>query len=504
MRTLKNMATAIIAIVFAIVLPSSKVDGQNATTDTISTTLTAGKIDGFRWSENYHGRTQVAKIPGELQISLDVSFASPITLRYDTINGGSNGTITDSLTSPFITGPKTVWVRRVWRDSTGLRYSNVVMITTLVNPKPPVINFITVPNQISANTVLSGLSITTNTKTYYRAFISTDSITWIGVGDVDTIYAINGIQTFTKVDSLKGDYSNWYVRYCAWNSAGADSTIFALVSNLPNEKIWVELDSARQIGTTSDFKLYGRAITYGSTGTIKPIYNIGDSGTVVLPAYNGVQYWTATKTNATKGVLYTITAIAKNSAGSSVSTNLVQITIPIDLSVTGFSATPSTMSAQVKFKPEVPVGKVANFSVDIAKDSSFVNVAQSKAFSGMTSSSQIQSAIFTLDTGVYYARVQGYISATGQSVKEVISFTIKANVTGIEEESKKFLVIYPNPANDILNVPSFDTYIITNIQGQILKTITTDNDLIINVSDLTRGYYIIKNEKGQFKKFLKN
>lgn len=504
MSTLKNMAIAIIAIVFAIVLPSSKVDGQNlTTTDTISTTFTAGKIDGFRWSENYHGRTQLAKIPGELQISLDVSFLSPITLRYDTINGGSNGTITDSLTSPFLApGPKQGWVRRVWRDSTGAKYSKVVAFTTLVNPLVPVINFITVANQINANTVLSGLSIKTNTKTYYKAFISVDSIVWIGVGNVDTIYA-NGMQTFMIVDSLKGPYNNWYIRYCAWNEAGADSTNITQILSYPSPAPFIEVDSANEVGNSDSIDVFMRCVTYNSTTNIKVVFDIGDTLFATLAAHNGVQSLKVTKANAVRGKTYTVFAIAKNATGMGLSSKLVQITLPIDLAVTGFSATPSTMSAQIKFKPEVPVGKVANFSVDIAKDSSFVNVVQSKAFSGMNSSSQIQSTIFSLDTGVYYARVQGYITpANGQYVKQVVSFTVKATpTTGISEIDLREIVVYPNPATNVLNVPSlFGPYEVLNSLGQIIKTISTDSQ--IDVSEFPSGIYFIRSEKVT-KKFLK-
>jgi lysozyme len=83
-------------------------------------------------------------------------------------------------------------------------------------------------------------------------------------------------------------------------------------------------------------------------------------------------------------------------------------------------------------------------------------------------------------------------------------------VTAIEQNNfNDVLLIYPNPAQDELTIvtPQKSTLEILNIEGQIIKTInSTEKQTIIDLSDLSRGVYIIKakTEKGiAVKKFIK-
>jgi hypothetical protein len=483
---------AIIAIVFAIVFPS-QVAAQ--ATDTI---IAKGKIDGYTLVQKTTAGT--SKIYRVRLVAFDTSFTVPISIRYDTLNIGETKITYDTVASGTLyQGPKDVCFQTILSDTLGGKKIFTAKIRTL--PIPPSINFVLAPIQVTTNKMVCTVNVNSRDTATVQAYYSPDGKKFFPVGLSKKINPGNVIFT----DSFPNfNFTGDTIQYYAQNLGGGDSTIKTGVTNYVPNTPWVEVDSVIQISGTNEFKVYGRCITYNLATIIKVVLGIGDTLTIGLPPHGSLQNWDATKTGASKGIPYSITAIAENSAGKGVSTNSVIITLPIDLSVSSFSATPSTMSAQIKFKPEVPVGKVANFTVDIAKDSTFTNtVVVSKAFTGMTSSSQIQSAIFSLDSGVYYARVQGYISSTGQTVREVISFTIKSSQSTGDDEitAKKMIRVYPNPCENEINVPSFDPYVISNMMGQILKT--GSNQSVIDVSELPTGIYIFKTETG-FAKFQKN
>jgi hypothetical protein len=69
------------------------------------------------------------------------------------------------------------------------------------------------------------------------------------------------------------------------------------------------------------------------------------------------------------------------------------------------------------------------------------------------------------------------------------------------------IVVYPNPATDIINIKGLESYkrvIITSLPGNIVKDITTSNNVIaLNISDLKTGIYlmVLYNQNGTiFKK----
>jgi hypothetical protein len=64
----------------------------------------------------------------------------------------------------------------------------------------------------------------------------------------------------------------------------------------------------------------------------------------------------------------------------------------------------------------------------------------------------------------------------------------------IEVENEKIISIYPNPANDKLSINSkktFDHIEILTAQGQILKSLTINNNTI-DVSGLSKGLYLLR------------
>lgn len=66
----------------------------------------------------------------------------------------------------------------------------------------------------------------------------------------------------------------------------------------------------------------------------------------------------------------------------------------------------------------------------------------------------------------------------------------------IEELNSQNINLYPNPANDILNITSSETISeieIVNVMGQVVKRIEVNADNVAcNVKDLTRGVYVVR------------
>jgi hypothetical protein len=83
-----------------------------------------------------------------------------------------------------------------------------------------------------------------------------------------------------------------------------------------------------------------------------------------------------------------------------------------------------------------------------------------------------------------------------------------SSFTNIEEIENENIRIYPNPANDKINIElkneTKGNVVITNQLGQVVKEMNIDGkELTIDVEDLTSGIYFI-NVSNQRMKFLKN
>ncbi|MBQ1652214.1 MAG: T9SS type A sorting domain-containing protein, partial [Bacteroidales bacterium] len=67
---------------------------------------------------------------------------------------------------------------------------------------------------------------------------------------------------------------------------------------------------------------------------------------------------------------------------------------------------------------------------------------------------------------------------------------------GIDESIATEIAIFPNPANDILNITSSETISeieIVNVMGQVVKRIEVNSDNVVcNVEDLKAGVYVVR------------
>lgn len=96
-----------------------------------------------------------------------------------------------------------------------------------------------------------------------------------------------------------------------------------------------------------------------------------------------------------------------------------------------------------------------------------------------------------------------------------VSLTPAVTTVNIEEQKLYSMInVYPNPANDIINIRSNkmrknDLIRIYNITGQVslLRNVDTDGNISININELSKGVYILSltiNDNQVFKKFIKD
>lgn len=76
---------------------------------------------------------------------------------------------------------------------------------------------------------------------------------------------------------------------------------------------------------------------------------------------------------------------------------------------------------------------------------------------------------------------------------DCVTITV-ANTSAIAENEATSVNIFPNPATNVLNVQSqgFQTAEIVNLLGQIIYSANAENEMQINVKDLTNGVYFVR------------
>ncbi|MFN6076466.1 MAG: CotH kinase family protein [Fluviicola sp.] len=75
------------------------------------------------------------------------------------------------------------------------------------------------------------------------------------------------------------------------------------------------------------------------------------------------------------------------------------------------------------------------------------------------------------------------------------------NETGIEDLEKHLFTVFPNPTNTIVELSKYGNYSLYSLNGLKLKSIENANQ--IDLSELTTGIYLIKNERGAVQRIVK-
>ncbi|MBQ6082838.1 MAG: T9SS type A sorting domain-containing protein [Bacteroidales bacterium] len=135
-------------------------------------------------------------------------------------------------------------------------------------------------------------------------------------------------------------------------------------------------------------------------------------------------------------------------------------------------------------------------------------MAQDVNFTIMKTDGTTATHTMSSDAKIYYSDTQLFLKSNGETVSYDLSslrkayFSINDNTNEIENQQ---LAIYPNPANDVLNINNLSEnqlVIIYSINGEIIKEINVLGNAQINIGDLNPGMYII-NVGDMFTKFVK-
>lgn len=185
--------------------------------------------------------------------------------------------------------------------------------------------------------------------------------------------------------------------------------------------------------------------------------------------------------------------------------------------ITSFSNTsvaPSTYIMDVT-QPQINYGWVKNGT---ATNYNFVLVNNGNQVLQLTNFSLSNTAILSFTNGNPNANLNpgealnigiDLTTLTLGGVNELLTFTTNipgmtadtipivawSSVTGLNEASPKTILLYPNPATDHLIISNLaeQQVVITNTLGQefLLPSTTSNNELYVNISKLTKGIYFI-------------
>lgn len=155
----------------------------------------------------------------------------------------------------------------------------------------------------------------------------------------------------------------------------------------------------------------------------------------------------------------------------------------------------------------VTVGYKYNFTTG---EVTFIAPDVNASIPGAAASSNIGLVLFGADSGSSQAATN-----TASSTGKFDTISVKATGTaGVEDNLISSLSVYPNPANDVVNVTNAENILVngitvTDLNGRTVKTAKFEGvaNAQINVSDLASGIYMmtVSSDKGSMtKKIVKN
>ena len=107
------------------------------------------------------------------------------------------------------------------------------------------------------------------------------------------------------------------------------------------------------------------------------------------------------------------------------------------------------------------------------------------------------------------SRTFSIVKKSGEIIEGVKKATVTeddANAISSATGGKTQISLYPNPVSSTLSVSgSGDNVYIYSTDGQLLKSATKhgNNEITVNVSDLAKGYYLLRTDKTTVKFFKK-
>ncbi len=488
MKKLIILATAIAFLVL---------DAKANTTDSIKLNQpTIGIDDGFILEyflkTNTSGKVRLFVSPID-----SVSGFNPIkdwSKNKDTVGK----TFTETITSGLPKSPVKIWLKLQWiPDSGSILETKIGYVKIEPKAIKPQIYFANSPYNLNGK-IIANLIYVSNRDGQIDAFTvfnSTDTNSAISRKNWK-ISGSTGNQTLVD-NSYGASTTDVWVSYSIKNTAGEEKTNWYFVpAYIAPQKPGIWIDTIKQI---SDKDLY-----------LSGIVNIGGLNTDIWLTYSGIKtsiikktesgQWKHTIKDLPQGN-QEIKAFALNSEGLD-STIVYQFKMvasikpsylgEIDFIING-------LDVNIKTNYEIPSGKSGTISIEYDTDSSF-SIPKDWITLTDISGQGLASGNFTLNNkGLFYARIIYFGNDTIVTRKQ--AFTVWT--LGVDDLKKSTISIYPNPCQNVLNVPSAintDPIVIYDTSG---KVVITDTGSSIDVSFLTLGVYSIQTKTG-ITRFIKN
>ena len=175
------------------------------------------------------------------------------------------------------------------------------------------------------------------------------------------------------------------------------------------------------------------------------------------------------------------------------------------------SCTVNATDSNKDYCPDTPAAKYENYDCNQVYNSCSVAAGNDMTENYMDYTNDVCMNTFTLDQKT---RILAVLQNSPRRSTLGSSLACQAVLGTSTFDALEIVSIYPNPANDVLNISLGDisdlpeAYSIYNNLGQLIaqKTISSNSDLSINTADLSSGIYFIRIEKesaGKTLKFLK-
>jgi hypothetical protein len=244
----------------------------------------------------------------------------------------------------------------------------------------------------------------------------------------------------------------------------------------------IDIDLGFNDGFTDTIDFTVSDLPSGTTGSISPS-SLSAEGTVTLTV-DGIgslsvgdyqMKVTATGSTETTNVYVILRIISTN-------VPIIGLTYPADGAI--------DLPQVIDFEWELGDQIVDNYDFELARDEMFTNIEFSENV-------QLPHVLILGVTqgATYWWRVKPNYSCAEGVFSDVWSFTVEGTL-GTDETTIEGLVVYPNPARDVLNIiaqTEISSVEVINVMGQVLLTETSvASDVQMDMSSLSSGTYFVR------------
>ena len=332
----------------------------------------------------------------------------------------------------------------------------------------------------------------TNATSYFLDVATTSDFTTLVTGYSDkyvgnvTSYSVTGLTAGTQ----------YYYRVRAYNMSGTSdnsSTIDVTTTSAVAAPAAPTATDATDITQTGFSANWGEAAT--ATG-YKLDVATDETFTNMVTGYSDQSVGNATTyavTGLAENTMYYYRVRAYNDGGTSDNSNTISLTTLIS-APTAPVATAATAVTSTSFSANWDAAATATgYKLDVATDAGFTSMVTGFSDKDVTNGTTYSVTGLTQNTAYYY-RVRAYNDGGTSDNSNAINLTTL--VTSVPSLAGVKVLIYPNPTVDEIKVENasiVQRYEIISLSGKVVSKAVNSGDVLeVNVSNLSKGVYILK------------